>query len=73
MAGPSPAMPPAVESPCIRRCTLDPTGNLCTGCGRTRAEIGAWGGPSPAARRAIMETLPARRRATVPQTVAGKD
>ena len=29
-------------SPCIGVCQLDPTKNLCRGCGRTIAEIAAW-------------------------------
>lgn len=49
-----------VSTPCIRICTLDPAGRLCLGCGRTVAEIGAWGGMDEAARKAVMAVLPAR-------------
>lgn len=31
-----------VESPCIKLCTLDDTGTYCTGCFRTKLEIGTW-------------------------------
>jgi len=31
-----------IESPCIRVCTLDKSGELCLGCFRTLEEIGAW-------------------------------
>jgi len=31
-----------IESPCIRVCTLDATGELCLGCFRTLEEIGSW-------------------------------
>ncbi len=30
-----------VESPCNKICTLN-ADNVCVGCGRSRAEIGAW-------------------------------
>lgn len=30
-----------VQSPCNKICTLD-ADNVCVGCGRSRAEIGAW-------------------------------
>ncbi len=33
---------------------------LCIGCGRTLAEIAAWGGMSEAERKAIMAELPKR-------------
>jgi hypothetical protein len=41
-AAPSPAQSPA-PSPCVKICTLDPTGAFCVGCGRTPAEIFAAG------------------------------
>lgn len=46
-----------IESPCINICKLDPTGRLCTGCGRTLDEIAHWRDLTPAERRAIMERL----------------
>jgi uncharacterized protein len=30
-------------SPCIDICTLDASASVCTGCGRTIAEIAEWG------------------------------
>jgi len=35
-------MPTSIESPCIKLCKLDASGQLCLGCYRTRGEIGAW-------------------------------
>ena len=31
-----------IDSPCIKLCTLDPTGTYCTGCYRTKTEVGTW-------------------------------
>ncbi|MCK0196192.1 DUF1289 domain-containing protein [Ancylobacter sp. 6x-1] len=49
-----------MSTPCIRICTLDPSGRLCLGCGRTIEEIGAWAGYEESMRLAIMRSLPAR-------------
>lgn len=49
-----------VESPCVRICLLHPQVGLCIGCLRTGAEIAAWGGMTPEARRAVMAELPGR-------------
>jgi uncharacterized protein len=54
--------PPVVSTPCRQLCRLDPASGLCTGCGRTGAEIAAWRRLSEAERRAIMARLPARLR-----------
>jgi predicted Fe-S protein YdhL (DUF1289 family) len=51
-----------IESPCIRVCTLDATGELCLGCFRTLREIGAWTSLSDAERFNVLDRLPARRR-----------
>lgn len=51
-----------IESPCVKVCVLHPTERLCMGCYRTGGEIAAWSRLSPAERRAVMETLPARAR-----------
>lgn len=53
-------MKDAMESPCILVCSIDEASGYCFGCGRTRAEIGAWSAMTPAQRRAVMEVLPAR-------------
>ena len=51
---------PAIETPCIKICVVDPETGFCIGCGRTRMEIGGWLGMSPEQRHAVMETLPER-------------
>jgi len=33
---------PNIESPCKLICTLDIASGVCTGCGRTRADIAGW-------------------------------
>jgi predicted Fe-S protein YdhL (DUF1289 family) len=33
---------PAIETPCVKICALDPASGLCRGCGRTADEIAAW-------------------------------
>ena len=52
-----------VESPCVGTCKLDGTGVYCTGCLRTRSEIGVWSTASSAEKRAILAKLQARRNA----------
>ena len=47
-------------TPCIKLCVLDARFGLCLGCGRTGAEIAAWGGLGEAERRALMPVLPTR-------------
>jgi len=37
---------PAIESPCVRVCRIDPTDGFCNGCFRTRDEIRGWFGLS---------------------------
>jgi predicted Fe-S protein YdhL (DUF1289 family) len=51
---------PAIETPCIKICVVDPETGFCIGCGRTRGEIGGWLGMSVEQRRTVMETLPER-------------
>jgi uncharacterized protein len=50
----------AVSSPCIKICTIDKALQLCTGCGRTLAEIAAWGNLSEVERQSIMANLSQR-------------
>lgn len=52
---------PAIVSPCINVCTMDPVTGHCAGCGRTLDEIARWGGMSNTEREFIMRELPARR------------
>ncbi len=51
---------PAIETPCIKICVVDPETGYCIGCGRTRGEIGGWLGMSPDERRVVMAELPER-------------
>lgn len=63
-------------SPCVRLCTLDLDGNICVGCGRTLAEIGAWSRYTDEERRAIMNGLPARlaaRQSALAAAAASRD
>ena len=53
----------ALDTPCIQVCVIDPATRLCSGCGRTLAEIAQWSGLGTAERRRIMGELPERRRA----------
>jgi predicted Fe-S protein YdhL (DUF1289 family) len=50
----------AIESPCIRVCSIEHGSGLCTGCGRTLSEIAGWTRMSARERRAIMAVLQAR-------------
>lgn len=52
--------PPAIETPCIKVCVIDPDSGLCIGCGRSRGEIGGWLGFSAEQRLGIMGSLPER-------------
>jgi hypothetical protein len=54
---------PAVPSPCIDVCRMDPATGLCEGCARTIDEIAAWSLMSEADKRAVWAALPARRMA----------
>jgi uncharacterized protein len=51
---------PAIDTPCIKVCVIEPETGFCIGCGRTRMEIGNWLGISPAERKTIMDGLPER-------------
>ncbi len=50
----------AVESPCVRLCTLDQD-DICVGCFRSIDEICAWGGAANDQRRKILKNAAARR------------
>lgn len=50
----------AIETPCIKVCTVDPASRMCLGCGRTLDEIGRWLAYGADERRRIMQELPAR-------------
>lgn len=51
-----------IPTPCVRICTMDPSGR-CAGCARTLTEIASWTSLSASARLRIMEELPARKAA----------
>jgi predicted Fe-S protein YdhL (DUF1289 family) len=53
----------AVRTPCIAICQVDRARSICIGCGRTLAEIAAWGSASESWRDSVMAMLPARMRA----------
>jgi uncharacterized protein len=55
------------KSPCVEVCALDARAGLCTGCGRTLAEIGEWSGATAERQRALLRVLPKR----VAQLAAG--
>jgi uncharacterized protein len=63
----------SIETPCKKICVLDPTRDLCEGCGRSRAEIAGWLSMTAAARREIMRQLPMRLAATNAGTGSSKD
>ena len=50
-----------VESPCVRKCTLDEN-DICVGCFRSIDEICAWGGASNNKRREILQSCEHRRQ-----------
>jgi uncharacterized protein len=49
-----------ISSPCIKVCAVSGAVGLCVGCGRTLAEIAAWGTLEESQRLDIMADLPAR-------------
>jgi uncharacterized protein len=51
-----------MESPCVKICALDARTGLCSGCGRSLDEIGAWLHLSDQERRRIMAELPQRMK-----------
>jgi uncharacterized protein len=55
-----------MQSPCVKICTYDWESRLCTGCGRTLAEIGDWFAMTDDQRRQVMDELPARLRVLRP-------
>lgn len=48
------------KSPCVDVCAVDARAGLCTGCGRTLAEIGEWSSATAEQQRAIVAALPKR-------------
>lgn len=60
-----------ISTPCVKICVVDPRSLLCIGCGRTIAEIAAWGGMLEDERTAIMARLDARLRAMRSRSARG--
>jgi predicted Fe-S protein YdhL (DUF1289 family) len=52
----------AIQTPCVQICVVDPLSALCIGCGRSVAEIAAWGAMSEPERTEIMAGLGERLR-----------
>ena len=50
----------SVESPCVRKCTLDQD-DICIGCFRSIDEICAWGSASNIRRSEILQLAATRR------------
>lgn len=50
-----------VPSPCALICTLDASGEVCIGCGRTRAEIAQWTRLSVDEKRSVLSVAEARQ------------
>ena len=50
----------SISTPCIKICVIEPSLDICIGCGRTRREIGAWTGLPEPERLEIMKALPER-------------
>jgi predicted Fe-S protein YdhL (DUF1289 family) len=48
---------PAISTPCVKICVIDPLSALCIGCGRTVEEIAAWMAMDEAERSAVMAGL----------------
>ncbi|MBU6444242.1 MAG: DUF1289 domain-containing protein [Alphaproteobacteria bacterium] len=63
-------MRPAIASPCIGVCKMDPAAGLCIGCGRTLDEIARWSTMGEEERLRLMQSLKARSRRTSPASPA---
>lgn len=51
---------PAIQSPCIKLCVMEPDSGYCMGCGRTGDEIASWISLSPREREAVTGQLDQR-------------
>jgi hypothetical protein len=61
---------PAIATPCIGVCIVDPLSGLCLGCFRTLSEIGGWSGFTDARRAEIMARLLHRRSRIDPEKLS---
>lgn len=57
-------------SPCVKICTYEPSLGMCSGCGRTLAEVRGWFEMTDAQRKAVMDQLPERLRSAGQASVA---
>ena len=57
---------PTLVSPCISVCEIDPVTDLCKGCLRTAAEIGAWRATDRDGKMRILIAIRDRWRAAEP-------
>ncbi len=62
---------PAISTPCVKICIVDPLSALCIGCGRTVAEIAAWSEMSEEERGDIIAGLDERLRAARSRSARG--
>ena len=53
----TPELLPAMETPCVNICTVEPKSRQCVGCGRTIDEIARWASMTNTERRRIMNEL----------------
>lgn len=60
-----------IPSPCTQVCRIDEASGWCEGCGRTLAEIAAWGEMSEAQKASVWASLAARRRTEAAPRPAG--
>lgn len=51
-----------IESPCVRVCTLDASGEHCLGCFRSLEEIAGWGRYPATEKRAVRMRAAERKR-----------
>jgi len=51
---------PAIQSPCIKLCVLEPDSGYCIGCGRTGDEIASWISLTPQERKTVISQLDLR-------------
>jgi predicted Fe-S protein YdhL (DUF1289 family) len=69
----SAAAMPSIPSPCVQICTLDPSGRLCLGCGRSLDEIARWSTMSQAERLSVQTRLAGGVAASLPTWSEGTD
>ena len=62
-ASPDAPLESSVPSPCVSICTMDPATGLCSGCLRTIDEIAGWSSYSNSEKRAVWQSIAARRGA----------